>query len=91
MMVLIVLTGDDVFEAYELRLLDSFELFDGEDVRRKEVRMVENERDWKREVLILAQSRRVWRGCSVGRLGCRSGAASELIKQVARVARNGLS
>jgi len=53
-MALIVLIGDDVLEAYELRLLDNLELFDGEELRRKEVRMVENERDWKREVLILA-------------------------------------
>lgn len=50
MMALIVLMGDDVFEAYELRLLDIIELFDGEDVRRNEVRMVEKDSDWKREV-----------------------------------------
>jgi len=52
-MALIVLMGDDELDAYELRLLDIMELFDGEDVRRKEVRIVEKESDWKREVRIL--------------------------------------
>jgi len=57
MMALIVLMGDDVFEAYELRLLDIIELFDGEDVRRNEVRMVEKDRDWKREVRMVKGAR----------------------------------
>jgi len=45
MIALIVLMGDDVFEAYEFRLLDIMESFDGEELRRKDVRMVEKERD----------------------------------------------
>jgi len=54
MMALIVLTGDDVLEAYELRLLDIMELFDGEELRRSDVRMVEKDNDWKREVRMAA-------------------------------------
>lgn len=48
-----VLIGEDVFEAYEFLLLERTELPDGEVVRRKEVRMLEKDRDWKREVRIL--------------------------------------
>lgn len=50
MIALIVLMGDEAREAYELRLLDTTELLDGDRLRRKEVRMEEKERDWKREV-----------------------------------------
>jgi len=56
MIALIVLMGDDVFEAYEFRLLDIMESFDGEELRRKDVRMVEKERDWKREGRIFADT-----------------------------------
>jgi hypothetical protein len=52
MIALIVLMGDDAREAYESRLLDTTELLDGDRLRRKEVRMEEKERDWKREVRI---------------------------------------
>jgi hypothetical protein len=50
MIALIVLIGDEAREAYESRLLDTTELLDGDRLRRKEVRMEEKERDWKREV-----------------------------------------
>jgi hypothetical protein len=53
MIALIVSIGEDVLEAYELRLLDMREMFEGEDERRKEVRMLEKLRDWKREVRML--------------------------------------
>jgi hypothetical protein len=53
MIALIVSIGEDVLEAYELRLLDMREVFEGEDERRKEVRMLEKLRDWKREVRML--------------------------------------
>ena len=60
MMALIVLIGEDVCEAYELRLLDSKELWDRTEERRKDVRMLEKEMDWKREDLILLdRSRKV--------------------------------
>lgn len=51
-MALIVFIGEEVEDAYESRLLDIIELFDGEEVRWKDVRMVEKDRDWKREVRI---------------------------------------
>lgn len=54
MMALIVSMGDEVFDAYEFRLLANIELFDGEELRRKDVRIVEKDRDWKREVRISA-------------------------------------
>jgi len=53
MIALIVSIGEEVLEAYELRLLDMREMFEGEDERRKEVRMLEKLRDWKREVRML--------------------------------------
>ena len=52
MIALIVSSGDEL-EAYESRLLDIMELFDEEE-RRREVRMLEKLRDWKREVRIFA-------------------------------------
>jgi hypothetical protein len=52
MIALMALIGEDEFDAYESRLLDIMELFEGDCVRRKDVRMVEKERDWKREVRI---------------------------------------
>ena len=54
MIALIVLMGDELFEAYELRLLDDVELFDMEELRRNEVRMVDIDSDWKREGLMFA-------------------------------------
>jgi hypothetical protein len=54
MIALIVSIGDEELEAYESRLLDIMELFDGEEERRREVRMLEKLRDWKREVRIFA-------------------------------------
>jgi hypothetical protein len=45
MMALIVLMGEDAFDAYEFRLLDNIELLEGEEVRRKDVRIVEKESD----------------------------------------------
>ena len=53
MIALIVLIGDKL-EAYESRLLDIMELSDVEEERRREVRMLEKLRDWKREVRIFA-------------------------------------
>ena len=53
MMALMVSIGEE-FEAYESRLLDIILLFDGEEERRREVRMLEKLRDWKREVRIFA-------------------------------------
>jgi hypothetical protein len=44
--------GDDDLETMESRLLDMTEALDGDRLRWKEVRMVEKERDWKRDVLI---------------------------------------
>ena len=44
-MALIVVIGEEVFEAYELRLLDILEPLEGEEERRKEVRMLEKEMD----------------------------------------------
>lgn len=60
MIALIVLMGDEEFEAYESRLLDIMELLDGDEERRREVRMVEmeEEMDWKREVRIIADNRK---------------------------------
>ena len=52
MIALMVLTGDEVLEAYEFRLL--VEQSDADLELRKEVRMLEKERDWKRVVRILA-------------------------------------
>lgn len=52
MIALIVLIGDDEFDAYESRLLDIMELLEGDCARRNDVRMVEKESDWKREVRI---------------------------------------
>jgi hypothetical protein len=45
MMALIVLMGDEELEAYESRLLDIRELFDGEEERRREVRILEKEEE----------------------------------------------
>jgi len=53
MMALIVLTGDEELEAYESRLLDIMDPWDADDERLRELRMLENERDWKRVVRIL--------------------------------------
>jgi hypothetical protein len=55
MIALIVLIGDELFEAYESRLLDIMDPSDGDLERRKDVRMLEKEEeiDWKREVRIL--------------------------------------
>lgn len=53
-MALMVLIGDEELEAYESRLLDIMEPCDAEDERRRELRMLENESDWKRVVRILA-------------------------------------
>jgi len=52
MIAFIVFIGEDAFEEYESRLLDRVEFFDWDEVRRKDVRMVEKESDWKREVRI---------------------------------------
>lgn len=52
-MALMVLTGEEVLEAYEFRLLEIMELSDADLELRKEVRMLEKERDWKRVVRIL--------------------------------------
>jgi len=54
MMALMVLIGDEELEAYESRLLDIMEPCEVEDERRRELRMLENESDWKRVVRILA-------------------------------------
>jgi len=54
MIALIVVMGEDVLDAYESRLLDIEELLDGEDARRRDERMVEKERDWNREVRMVA-------------------------------------
>jgi len=55
-MALMVLMGDaaEEFEAYEFRLLDIMEVSDGERPRLKEVRMLEKDTEWKREVRIFA-------------------------------------
>lgn len=45
MMALIVLMGDEELEAYESRLLDIRELLDGEEERRREVRILEKEEE----------------------------------------------
>jgi hypothetical protein len=60
MIALIVLMGDEELEAYESRLLDIMELFEGDEERRREVRMLEKEEemDWKREVRIIADNRK---------------------------------
>lgn len=57
MMALIVLIGEEEFEAYESRLLDIMEESEGDRDRRaeKDVRMLEKERDWKRVVRIVAE------------------------------------
>jgi hypothetical protein len=60
MMALMVLIGDEELEAYESRLLDNMEPCDAEDERRRELRMLENESDWKRVVRILAGRNRDW-------------------------------
>jgi len=53
-MALIVSMGEEEFEMYESRLLEKTERpVDVDRERRKEVRILENERDWKREVRIL--------------------------------------
>jgi len=56
-MALMVLIGDEL-ETYESRLLDIIEPCDAEDERRRELRMLENESDWKRVVRILAGGNR---------------------------------
>jgi hypothetical protein len=53
MIALIVLTGEDELEAYESRLLDIIEPLEVEEDRRRELRMLEKDRDWKRVVRIL--------------------------------------
>ena len=53
MIALIVSIGDEVLEAYEFRLLDIMEASDADRELRREVRMLEKERDWKRVVRIL--------------------------------------
>ena len=45
MMALMVLIGDDEFEAYESLLLDIMDRCDADDERRRELRMLEKERD----------------------------------------------
>jgi len=53
-MALIVSMGEEEFEMYESRLFEKTERpVDVDRERRKEVRMLEKERDWKREVRIL--------------------------------------
>jgi hypothetical protein len=61
MMALMVVTGEEEFEAYEFRLLDIMELSEGERERRREVRMLEKERDWKRAVRILTDEVVDWK------------------------------
>jgi hypothetical protein len=53
MIALMVLTGDEALEAYEFRLLDIMEPSDADRELRREVRMLEKERDRKRVVRIL--------------------------------------
>lgn len=55
MIALMVLMGDEL-ETYESRLLDIMELFDVDDERRMEVRMLEKEEemDWNLEVRMFA-------------------------------------
>jgi len=48
-----VLTGDEVLEAYESLLLDIIEPREAEDERRREDRRLEKERDWNRVERIL--------------------------------------
>jgi len=57
MIALIVLIGDELFEAYESQLLDIVDPSDGDLERRKDVRMLEKEEeiDWKREDRILPE------------------------------------
>jgi len=62
MIALIVVMGEDVLDAYESRLLDIEELLDGEDARRRDERMVEKERDWNREVRMVAVKEEVRSG-----------------------------
>ena len=52
-----MLIGDELFEAYESRLLDIMDPSDGDLERRKDVRILEKEEeiDWKREVRILSE------------------------------------
>lgn len=50
-----VLIGDEVLEAYESLLLDNIEPWDADEERRRDDRMLENERDWKRVVRILVE------------------------------------
>lgn len=54
MMALMVLMGDDEVEAYESRLPDMMEPCEADDERRRDERMLEKEREWKREVLMVA-------------------------------------
>jgi hypothetical protein len=61
MMALMAVTGEEEFEAYELRLLDIMELSEGERERRREVRMLEKEIDWKRVVRILTDEVVDWK------------------------------
>lgn len=60
MMALMVVTGEEEFDANESRL-DIIELSDGERERRREVRMLEKERDWKRVVRILTDEVVDWK------------------------------
>jgi len=66
MIALIVVMGEDVLDAYESRLLDIEELFEGEDARRRDERMVEKESDWNREVRMVAMKER---GVFLGDIG----------------------
>jgi hypothetical protein len=68
MIALMVLIGDEELEAYESRLLDIMEPWDVEDERRRELRMLEKERDWKRVVRILIDGdQKIGRCCRVFR------------------------
>ena len=63
MIALIVSIGEELLlEVYESRLLDIVERFDVDEERRRDVRILENERDperdWKREVRMIADDSR---------------------------------
>lgn len=52
-MALMVRMGEESREVKESRLLDTMEVLERERLRRKEVRMEEKERDWKRVLRML--------------------------------------
>lgn len=54
MIALMVLIGDTEFETYESRLLDIMEPWDVDDERRRELRMLEKERDGNRVARMVA-------------------------------------